>query len=493
METSMIRLSQNLRENVTTLQHEFSFPANQDFVVRTIAEKSVAILFLQGLVKEFFIEEHVAPLLTTGDLNSFVSGDSVQVKLQGWDERKVETVQEATIALLQGRTLILIDGDKTAYSINTAHVPHRNLEKPEIEDSMKGPKEAFIESSDVNRALIRKQLPTKELVTEKVSVGDSMPTSVYMMYIRDIANPALVENIKERVSDIQAEHIQNLSILEQYIEERPYSLVPTTLVTERPDRAVSFLKEGHVVLLMDSSSEALITPVTFWSFFHTAEDYYQRWAYGNLMRLVRLFAFFIALFLPATYIAVTNYHVEAIPTELLFTIAATRETVPFPAIFELILIELTFDIVREAGLRMPFKGGPVVSLLAALILTITSVQAGIASPVIITVVGLASLASYTIPTNSFNFTVRITRFGFIGLASVLGFFGIAIGVQACVAYLASVKSFGVPFISPMAPHTQSSKDLILRPPVWKMWLRPMNLSPLKKQRGEKVEKERVRR
>ena len=492
MET--VKLTDHFEENVFLLNKHLLGSKNEDFIMEHLhihtLDKDAVLFYLRGMVDEQLICEKIIPTFIKKRTHKIDSSDYLS-KLKEISpviiKKTIHTFNEIERKLTEGHALLLIEGTSAIYPIESKSIKSRGVEKAEVETVLKGPKEAFVESELINTSLIRKQLRTSQLVKEHIKVGTTQENVVSLLYLNGVANEELVEKVRKRIEQIEVENIQNLAILEQHIEERPYSLVPTILTTERPDRAAAFLKEGHVVLLMDSSPDCLVMPVTFWSFFHTVEDYYQRWAYGNLMRIVRLIAFFAALLAPAAFIAVTNYHVEAIPTDMLLTVSATRDLVPFPAIFEIILVEITFDIIREAGTRFPSRNGPVVALLGALIISIAAIEAGIISPVVITVVGFSSLASYTIATNSFIFAVRIARFGFIALASFIGFFGIAIGVQACVAYLASLKSFDVPFVSPMAPHYPSSKDMIVRPPLWKMWLRPLNVYPERGMRGKKPE------
>ena len=503
-------LTTSFHENIERIKKTFFFPLNQDFSIRSMyiptLKKEAILFFLSGMTNETYLEERIIqPIMSksSSDSNHLKKTDSVVSNGDSDVNEKVEDFfktipsiktkkgldhfDQVVQHILSGHTVLLIDGFPYAITIETEEIQHRPIGQPEIEASLIGPKEAFVESSEVNRALIRKQVRDASLVTEKVSFGSQNHNEVSIMYINDVVNPELVENVRQRIGEIEADYVQNLSILEQHIEDRPYSLVPTILLTERPDRAASFLMEGHIIVLMDSSPECLIVPVTFWSFFHTPEDQYNRWPYGNWIRLTRLFAFLVAILAPASYIATSSFHVEAIPINLLLTIASTRGGVPFPTLFELLLIEICFDIVREAGTRFPTKGGPVVALIGAFIIAYATIEAGLMSPITIAIVGFSSLASYTIPINSFTFAVRIARFGFIGLSAIMGFFGIAIGVQMCVAYLASVKSFGVAFISPMSPHYPSSKDMLIRLPVWKQWLRPMNVNPLKAKHSEKPE------
>jgi len=253
--------------------------------------------------------------------------------------------------------------------------------------------------------------------------------------------------------------------------------VPSSLNTERPDRASAFLLEGHVILLMENSPAALVLPITIWSLLHSAEDHYMRWAYSNFMRIIRLLALFVAVMTPSVYIAVATFHEEMIPTDLLLAIAATREKVPFPALLEVLLMEFAFELVREAAIRVPTVIGPTIGIVGALILGQAAVEANIISPILVVIVAMTGISSFTIPEPSLNFAVRITRFILLFVGSFLGFFGIALVIACLLAYLTTCSSYGVPFLSPLTPHYRSSADMILRMPVHKERMRPLNLNP----------------
>jgi spore germination protein KA len=266
-------------------------------------------------------------------------------------------------------------------------------------------------------------------------------------------------------------------MLEQYLDEHPYSLVPSALNTERPDRACAFLLEGHVILIMDNSPAALVMPITIWSLLHSAEDHYMRWAYSNFMRVIRLLALFVAVMTPSVYIAVATFHEEMIPTDLLLAIAATREQVPFPALLEVLLMEFAFELVREAAVRVPTVIGPTIGIVGALILGQAAVEANIISPILVVIVAMTGISSFTIPEPSLNFAVRITRFILLFAAAFMGFFGIALVIACMLAYLTTYTSYGVPFLSPLTPYYRSSADMILRMPLHKERFRPENLRP----------------
>ena len=267
---------------------------------------------------------------------------------------------------------------------------------------------------------------------------------------------------KEKLKSLDTDTVLDLSILEQYLEERPRSLFPTLLYTERPDRAASFIEEGHIVLLMSNSPSCLVLPATFWSIFHSPEDHYLRTPYGNFIRILRIIAMFIAFFTSSFYIAVTNFHVGMIPPDLLMAMAGSRERTPFPSIIEVLLMELAFELIREAGLRVPSPIGPTIGIVGALILGQAAVQANIISPIVIIVIALSGLSSFIISDISLNFALRMSRFLFIFSSGFIGIYGSTALFVFGLFYLVSLRSFGTPYFAPMTPHFFSSKDLIIR-------------------------------
>ena len=239
-------------------------------------------------------------------------------------------------------------------------------------------------------------------------------------------------------------------------------MFPTLLYTERPDRAVSFIEEGHIALLMENSPASLVLPTTFWALFHSPEDHYLRTPYGNFIRLLRIIALLIALFTSSLYIAITNFHVGMIPPDLLMAIAGSRERVPFPSVIEVLSMEIAFELIREAGLRVPSPIGPTIGIVGALILGQAAVQANIISPIVIIVIALSGLSSFIVSDVSMNFAIRMTRFLFIFSAAFIGIYGVTALFIAGLFYLVSLKSFGTPYFAPMTPHSYSSKDFIFR-------------------------------
>ncbi|MDF2590592.1 MAG: GerA spore germination protein [Clostridia bacterium] len=485
------KLQTAIDKNLELFKQVLHYPLNQDFIIKDLTiedfERKCSLLYMKGTIDSSKLENNLVPSLkkiNQIEMTEAISCWAVVVKqLDFMTVETVETLYKAVDKILFGYAAILIDGCDIAVTVNISKFEHRSIEKPSIENAIKGPMESFVEDVGTNISLIRKIVRNEQLISESIIKGQRTSDAIVLMYIKDIADEEILECVKKRIYDISTDNIQNLEIVEQYIEDRPYSLVPTVLYTERPDRVAAFLQEGHIALL-NNSSGGLIVPITFWSLFHTAEDYYQRWPYSNFVRLIRLIAFFLAMLTPSLYIAVTNYHVEMIPTDLLLAIGASREIVPFPAIVEVISMELAFEILREAGIRVPTPIGPTIGIVGALILGQAAVEANIVSPILVIVIAITGLSSFAISEISTNFMIRIGRFVYLAFASFMGLYGIGLCFVVGVAYLVSIESFGVPFFSPYAPHYKSAGDTFYRPQLWTMIFRPFNIQQKNKVRNQ---------
>jgi spore germination protein KA len=306
------------------------------------------------------------------------------------------------------------------------------------------------------------------------------------LYINGIVNPKLLKEVKRRLNTIKIDYVQDSGILQQLLEDNPYAMISGILSTERPDRVAAYMAEGHVVIILDGSPFALIIPVVFWGLLHSPEDYYLFWQFAVLLRWVRLMAFAVALLIPAVYIAITNFHPEMIPTDLLYAIAASREKVPFPVVVEVLLMEISFELIREAGIRIPSVIGPTIGIVGALILGQAAVTATIVSPILVIVVAITGLGSFAIPNYSLSFSLRILRFGFIALGAMFGFYGIGVGLFVMVMQLCGQKTFGVPFMSPVAPFRPTSGDVVTRYPYYMMNEKPGYLRLLEQKRQEPI-------
>lgn len=468
-------------DQIDELKQAYSYPVNTDFHVREVInseEKKVFVFYLGSIVDGNMLAETVLAPLEESDFLF------VPKEVSNREIKRVETLQEAKSGINNGYAFLLAEGESAGFLINVAKFESRSVERAQNETTIKGPKEGFTESLQSNISLIRKRMRSESLITEEVPINKNKTETAVLLYVKDIANEEVIQKVRERLSHIEADYIQSIEILEQYIEERPYSLFPSILYTERPDRAVSYLNEGHVVLLDQTSSACLILPATFWSFFHSGEDHYLRFMYGNFGRLIRIVGLFITLFASAFYVAVTTFHHEMVPTDLLLAIAAAREKVPFPVLIEVLIMEFSFELIREAGLRIPTPLGPTIGIVGALILGQAAVQANIISPIIVIIVALSGLSSFTIAEISLNYSIRLFRFIFILVTGLMGMYTLALIFIFFIFYLTSIKSFGVPFLSPLTPYYPSSKDTLFRKEIKKERWRPGFMLPKRLRKNE---------
>jgi spore germination protein KA len=480
-------MSDNLISNASRIKELFHYPLNSDLVIREIYISSIkrksVLFYINGIVNEEFIDDYIIkPLIenTKSEAEVTLGIDLIKNSLQASKINMQTRFSEIAKDLLDGKAILLIDGYAGALSSVTVKYEHRSVERSQTENVTKGSHESFVESSLVNRSLIRKYLKSKNLVTETIDIGVEDKCDIHILYHNSIANPELISEVKQRINRIKEDNYNgmiNSSIVEQYIEDTTFSIVPTVLFTELPDRAVSFLKEGHVVILVDNNPSCLIVPATFWSLFHTAEDMNYRWIAGNFIRLIRIIAIFISLMTPAIYIAITNYHQEMIPTDLLLAISATREKVPFPIVFEVVGMEIVFEIIRECSFRIPTNIGSTIGIVGTLILGQAAVQANIISPILVIVVAITGLSSFAVSSTDLNMSIRISRFFFTFCSIMMGFLGLSLGIIIFTAYIVSIESFGVPFLAPITPHYESSRDMIFRSVVKRQWLKPLFTKP----------------
>lgn len=470
-------ISTQYDQNLANFKSIFSLPKNTDvklreFTIRSLNRRAF-IIYVSTMadmrnIQEAIVEPLIENEQPSGQIQNIVS----------YPVQKTESIiGEITEYIMGGTTALFVDGDQQCYLFETTNISGRSIEKSENEVIVKGAKEAFNEKVIDNIALIRKKIKNENLIVENQKVSKRSNNSVFLVYQKDLINDELLQTIQDQLAALDTDAILDLSILEQYLEERPRSLFPTILYTERPDRAASFIEEGHLILLMENSPSCLIFPATFWSLFHSPEDHYLRTPYGNFIRILRIIALFVALFTSSFYIAATNFHVGMIPPDLLMAVAGARERVPFPSIIEVLMMEIAFELIREAGLRVPSPIGPTIGIVGALILGQAAVQANIISPIVIIVIALSGLSSFIVSDVSMNFAIRMTRFLFIFTAGFLGVYGVTALFVAGLFYLVSLKSFGTPYFAPMTPHMSSSKDLIIRHVPMKERFRPGYAKP----------------
>jgi len=437
------RLEQNRAWLEERLQRNF------DVVIQDIehdGKKTAFLVYIEGMADSEAISDHVmAPLLR-----------------QEWDHisasqrKEAEDFETVLEAVFSGNSAVFLDKSDKAMIVSVRGGTRRGVEEPNSEAVIRGPREGFIENLRTNTALVRFKIKSPNLKMESFTIGTETHTQVVLAYMEDIVDPGVLKEARERLQRIHIDGILESGYIEEFIEDNPYSPFPQFQYTERPDTAAAQLLEGRFAVFVDGSPFVLMAPVTFMELLQASEDYYERFMIGSMIRILRILFMLLALYLPAIYVAVMTYHQDMIPTHLLLSIAAAREAIPFPTIVEALIMEVSFEALREASIRLPRTIGQAVSILGALVVGQAAVEAGIVSAPIVIVVSLTGIASFTIPRFNLAISLRMLRFPMMILAGVFGLVGIVIGMVLTVTHLARLRSFGVPYLAGLAP--ASSKD-----------------------------------
>ncbi|MEW9671865.1 spore germination protein [Ammoniphilus sp. 3BR4] len=482
-------LQTNLQENIRIIMEVIG--NSPDVVIREFGigkKKSIkiALVFTEGLsdaqsVNQFIMESLMLDI-PESDVNLDHSSENFNFQLLKellpvGNIKDVSDFETLLPSILSGDAAILLDGYSQGLLIGLKGWEDRGVQEPSSQTVIRGPKEGFSENIRTNTALVRRKIKDPNLWLENLTIGRVTQTAVNIMYIQGIANGKVIEEVRKRLTRIEIDSILESGYIEELIQDETYTVFPTVFHTERPDVIAAGLLEGRIAIFVDGTPFVLLIPVIFPQFFSAAEDYYQRFDIATLLRLLRYFAGFIALLGPSFYIAITTFHQEMLPPGLLFSLMAQREGVPFPAFIEALLMEVTFELLREAGIRMPRAVGQAVSIVGALVIGQAAVEAGIISAAMVIVVSITAISSFIIPAYNMAISFRILRFGMMGLAASFGLLGIIVGIIVVIQHLCRLRSFGVPYMAPFGPVVMADqKDSIIRVPWWGMFSRPRFVS-----------------
>ncbi len=405
------------------------------------------------------------------DIQEFVRHNSLGIA----DVKKLENLDESIDAMLAGNAVFFIDGYDKAMKISSKGYPSTGVMEAESEKVLRGSREGFSDSVKSNSALVRKRLRDTRLKVEEYKIGVRSHTLTQVLYMDDLVHEGLLEEVKERLEEFQIDGILDSGMLEQLTEDVWYSPFPQYQTTERPDRAVQEILKGKVVILCDNSPEALILPGNFSSFMESSEDWYHRFEMASFLRILRYLAVIMATVLPGLYLAVIRFHTQILPSALILSFAEAREGVPFSSVVELIFLELAFELIREAGVRVPGSLGNAIGIVGGLVIGQAAVEANLVSPIVVMIVALTALGSMTVPNEEFAAAFRLVKYGFLILGGYLGIYGIVLGVYLVIGHLAGLISFGIPYLVPFIKKEQkgSRGEGVLRVPLRKRVLRPL--------------------
>ena len=393
------------------------------------------------------------------------------------DVTEVKDLNQALDVILVGNVLVFVDGCDYALKIGDKGYPSLGVKETDSEKVIRGSNEGFSDSIKINTALVRRRIRSQNLKVKETTAGVRSNTTVDIMYMKDIAYPQVVTEIMKRLAKYEVDGVLDSGVIEQLAEKKWYSPFPEFQTTQRPDRAAMAVLEGRVVVLCDNSPIALILPTDFNSFLKTTDDYYNRFEAASFARIIRYVSAFLAMTLPGLYLAVTNFHTQILPTSLLLSFWEARIGCPFPEVVEVVLMELSFELLREAGIRLPGAMGNTIGIVGGLIIGQAAVDANLVSPIVVIVVAFTALCSFAIPSEEFAFSFRLLKFGFIALSAWLGYFGFLIGIYAVLVHLSRLESFGIPYLSPFVAYgersTEGLGESVIRKPFRMLKYRPI--------------------
>ncbi|WVX82279.1 spore germination protein [Niallia oryzisoli] len=398
----------------------------------------------------------------------------------------VQTADEVIKEMLNGSFTIAFKSFPLFICIGMPNSNLRQVTEPTSQTVIRGPKDSFVEASSINLTLIRRRIRNANLRFEEFHIGNETKTQVYIGYMNKIANEKIVEEVRKRLTNINVSAIFESGNIEELIVDKTLTVFPLAFNTERPDTVAGQILEGKICIIVDGTPFALLVPAVFTDFFISSEDYYHHYSISSFLRLIRYISFMIVLIVPSAYVGILTYHAELVPTQLLIKIMAQREGVPFPAVVEVLIMEFTFEILREAGIRMPRAVGQTVSIVGALVIGQAAAEAGLISNLMVIIVAITATANFVAPVYSLSAATRILRLILIPIAGFLGLYGVLLGLVVMVAHLASLRSFGVPYLAPIAPLSiKDQRDVFIRFPYWGMRRRPSYLrtaEPIKQQK-----------
>jgi len=485
-------VSNSLDINLEYLKIKYNMLINKDIKIRdfilTIQGKKIPafLLYIDGMVDSTNINNFVLePLLLRNSIKmkesssqtSVAKDKTLKFNLEKFiysslipqnNVSKENQFKQIIPKINAGFCALFVDSLSCALCIETKGFKTRNIDKPVTESVVKGAHEGFVENLRTNTSMLRKIVNNEKLIIEETTIGKLNKTQVAICYLKDITNDDLVAEVRYRLNNLDIDYILSSNQLEQFIKDSATTAFPQTISTERSDKAANYLMLGRIVVLVNGSPFSIILPAVLVDFLTSPEDFNLNYHYANFLRLLRAIALVGALLVPGMYVAITMFHYELLPSELLFAIIASREAIPFPVIFEIIIMEVCFELIQEASIRVPSSFSTTVGIIGALILGDAAISANIVSPILIIIVAFSAICAFTIPDNTLRFAIRTFRFMYIILGYIAGFLGIALGFFIHFLILTNQSSFGVPFFAPYIPYNNLSHNSNLyMEPVWK--------------------------
>lgn len=499
-----MKIFKNLEKNINYLNE--SFKDCGDIVNRKLnigedANIPIYITYIDMLVDRKIVEDNIiSPLLyrikqlppklmelDTNLFDALVNGGFATADL-----KLSEDFTEIENGIMSGDTIIFVDGFDRVVIASTKSWPNRGVQSTESEIVVQGSKEAFSEVFRFNTVLIRRRIRDTNLKLIQKKVGKRSLTDIGIMYMKDIVRPNILNSVLKKIDDINIDAIFDVGYIEQFIEDDWNSLFPQVQITERPDKVASALLEGRIAIIVDNTPYVLLVPATMNVFFQSSEDYYQRFQIATFMRCIRYLGGILSVTLPSFYIAIALYHPSMITLELVYKMSASREMVPFPGVMEILIMDIAFEILREAGIRIPGAIGGTIGTVGGLIIGQSAVEAGLVSPIVLIIVALTGISSFVLPSISLMRAFRLSKYFLILTSSLLGLIGFWLGILVLLVHLSTLKTFNIPYLFPFVSsevnNYEDVKDTIFRVPTFLMKKRPFFANNKQKTRMGDVKK-----
>ena len=463
-------ITPSIQENRRRMDAALHRDINPDMHVRhfCVCGREGSLYYAEGLCSADLMQHYVLAPLTalryaspTADM-----AEDLRRSVCSADVESAATIEEAVAQTMAGRAVVFVNGMAEALGFEVRAFVRRGISPPLTEQVVLGPHEGFNESLRDCVTLIRRILPTPDLIGEMRKIGDRYPVGLCVMYLHGVADESTLARVKNRLDGVRTDHVLSIGALQQLLEDRPFALLPQCILTERPDRAASMLLEGQIVLLLDGSSQALVLPASIWHLIHTPDDTSARFQYGSFMRLIRLLGSLCALLLPGLFVAFVTFHPEALPVTLLTSILESQASVPFSIPVETLVMLIMFNLIGEAATRVPSVVGSTLGTVSGLILGSAAVDAHLVHPLLLIVVAVASLGSYAVPDYSLGIALRIGQLLMVLAGSVFGVYGMVLMIALGAVRLCSLTSLGSPFAAPYSPRRAHNPDGITRAPLW---------------------------
>lgn len=438
------------------------------------------VVYIEVAVSNMMLEESMIGRLliqlqkmTADEIRQSVNENGLGIS----DVKELETMEEAMAAMLAGNAILFIDGYDKSVKISSKGYPGMGVSKSESEKVLRGSKEAFTESVKLNAALVRKRIRDTGMKVKERPIGKRSNTMTAIIYMEELVYPGLLEEMEKKMDSFEVDGVMDSGVIEQLTEDTWYSPFPQYQTTERPDKAAMAVLDGRIVVLSDNSPEALILPTTMNTLFQTSDDYYRHFGIVSFLRIIRYIAAFLAVSLPGMYVAVTNYHTQILPTNLILSLAEARQGVPFPSVIEVLILEVSFELLREAGVRMPGPIGNTIGIVGGLIVGQAAVTANIVSPIVVVIVALTALSSFSIPNEEFSEALRLIKYAIIVGCAIFGILGLVMGWFLLICHLSGLKSFNIPYLMPFVAGEMNNgmdkKDALVRLPLTRLTQRPV--------------------